>query len=269
MNTSVPTPAFIFRQGRTPLLVSMPHVGTHIPEQISRGMTPAAHRLADTDWHLDQLYDFLDELGASVLVATHSRYVIDLNRPPDNANLYPGQDTTGLCPVDTFDRQPLYQAGKQPSEAEIAERRTRYWQPYHTKLSEQLQRLRTQHGVALLWDAHSIASEVPRFFEGRLPDFNIGTASGSSCAADLSNKLGAIAETAAGYSMALNGRFKGGHITRHYGNPAGNTHAVQLELSQITYMEESHPYRFDERKAQAVRPTLRQFLETMLAEAEK
>jgi N-formylglutamate deformylase len=259
-----PVPVFKFRQGRVPLLVSMPHVGTHIPSHISAGMTDVAQKLADTDWHLEALYNFLDGIGASVLVATHSRYVIDLNRPPDNANLYPGQDTTGLCPVDTFDRHRLYQTGKEPTDAEIGERIRQYWQPYHTTLAEELQRLREQHGVAMLWDAHSIASMVPRFFEGRLPDFNLGTASGASCSDDLSTQLLEIASSATGYTAALNGRFKGGYITRQYGRPDRNIHAVQLELSQITYMEENEPFRFDENTAQQVRPTIARFLDATL-----
>lgn len=258
------TPKFRFRQGKTPLLVSMPHVGTYIPPHMAANMTDAALRLADTDWHLEQLYNFLEELGASVLVATHSRYVIDLNRPPDNANLYPGQDTTGLCPIDTFERQPLYKDGAAPGEDEIAARTAEYWQPYHKALSAELQRLRQAHGVALLWDAHSIASVVPRFFDGKLPDFNLGTASGTSCAEELGRELAAIAASAEGYRTAMNGRFKGGYITRQYGKPSDNIHAVQLELSQITYMEESYPFRFDETVAQQVRPTLRQLLEAML-----
>lgn len=257
-------PSFKFRPGRTPLLVSMPHVGTHIPSHIAATMTDAAMRLADTDWHLELLYDFLDEIGASVVVATHSRYVIDLNRPPDNANLYPGQDTTGLCPVDTFAREPLYQDGAVPDEAEIADRITQYWQPYHAALQAELQRLRAQHGVALLWDAHSIASVVPRFFQGKLTDFNLGTASGASCAQDLAQQLTAIAEAATAYTTATNGRFKGGYITRQYGQPGNNIHAVQLELSQITYMDESYPFHFVETVAQQVRPTLKQLLQAML-----
>ena len=264
-----PVPVFKFRQGSAPLLVSMPHVGTHIPSSIDAGMTDAARRLPDTDWHLEELYDFLGELGASVLIATHSRYVVDLNRPPDNANLYPGQDTTGLCPLDTFDRQPLYQAGKEPDANEILARVGQYWQPYHAALDSELQRLRAQHGVALLWDAHSIASVVPRFFEGRLPDFNLGTASGNSCADALSHRLSAIADSASVYSTALNGRFKGGYITRHYGKPDNNIHAVQLELSQITYMEESYPFKFNDKAAQQVRPTISRMLESMLEWAEK
>lgn len=263
MTTSVP--AFKFRQGTAPLLVSMPHVGTHIPSELSANMTDAAGLLTDTDWHLELLYNFLDELGASVLVATHSRYVIDLNRPPDNANLYPGQDTTGLCPVDTFDRHRLYQEGKAPTEAEISQRIEQYWQPYHTTLNSELQRLRSEHGVAMLWDAHSIASVVPRFFEGRLPDFNLGTASGKSCADDLAQQLSAIAHAATGYTSALNGRFKGGYITRRYGQPEQNIHAVQLELSQITYMNEAYPFDFKEDVAQKVRPTIANMLEAMLA----
>jgi len=266
--TNKHVPVFKFRQGSAPLLVSMPHVGTHIPSHISTDMTDAAHKLPDTDWHLEKLYDFLDELGASVLIATHSRYVVDLNRPPDNANLYPGQDTTGLCPIDTFDRQALYQAGKEPSDKEILERIQRYWHPYHTALGHELQRLREKHGVALLWDAHSIASVVPRFFEGRLPDFNLGTAAGNSCADELSHRLSAIANSASVYSTALNGRFKGGYITRQYGKPDNNIHAVQLELSQITYMEESYPFKFNDKAAQKVRPTISRLIETMLEWAE-
>jgi N-formylglutamate deformylase len=262
MNT--PVPVFKFKQGNAPLLVAMPHAGTHIPSELAEGMTPAALRLPDTDWHLEQLYDFLDELGASVLVATHSRYVIDLNRPLDNANLYPGQDTTGLFPVDTFHREPVYKPGHVPSEVDLQARCARYWQPYHAKLDEELQRLRSQHGVALLWDAHSICSVVPRFFEGRLPDLNLGTASGASCAPDLGQRLRALAQAAAGYTHAFNGRFKGGYTTRHYGKPADHVHAVQLELSTATYMNEAFPYPFEDARADRVRPVLRSFFEAML-----
>lgn len=255
---------FTFHRGSTPLLVSMPHAGVHIPPELAANMTEEALRLPDTDWHLEQLYNFLDELGASVLIATHSRYVIDVNRPMDNANLYPGQDTTGLCPIDTFSKAPLYQPGKMLGDAEIGDRVEHYWKPYHAMLSEELQRIRRAYGIAMLWDAHSICSMVPRFFEGRLPDFNIGTASGASCAAGLGEQLLAVAKSAPGYSAALNGRFKGGYITRHYGQPADNIHAGQLELSQATYMQEQYPFAFDEKRAAHVRPTLRRFLEIML-----
>jgi len=263
MNTPS-TPLFKFHQGRTPLLVSMPHVGTHIPLPIAQCMTEDALRLADTDWHLELLYDFLDELGCSTIIATHSRYVIDLNRPPDNADLDPAQDTTGLCPIDAFARAPLYREGMLPDAAEIEQRRAAYWQPYHDALQAELQRLRAEHGVALLWDAHSIASSVPRFFEGKLTDFNLGTASGTSCADELAQRLSAIANSASVYTTAMNGRFKGGYITRQYGRPAENIHAVQLELSQITYMEESFPFRFNEKVAAQVRPTLHRLLGAML-----
>jgi N-formylglutamate deformylase len=260
-------PKFKFRQGRAPLLVSMPHVGTHIPADIASNMTEAALKLPDTDWHLEQLYDFLDELGASVLVATHSRYVIDLNRPSDNANLYPGQDTTGLCPIDTFHKDAIYRVGALPDEAEIRRRVDAYWTPYHAMLSAELQRIRAEHGVAMLWDAHSICSVVPRFFEGRLPDFNIGTASGTSCDPRLGERLLDAARHSSGHSAVLNGRFKGGHITRHYGKPQQNIHAVRLELAEATYMQEDHPYRFDEMLANGVRPALRRFIELMLNHA--
>ena len=193
---------FEFRAGRTPLVVSMPHTGTHVPAALLGRMTREARLLPDTDWHLERLYDFVDALGASVLVATHSRYAVDLNRPPDNASLYPGQDTTPLVPLDTFHRQPLYQRGREPDEREIAERVETYWKPYHLQLSHELARLRKQHGYALLWDAHSIFSEVPRFFAGKLTELNLGTADGRSCAAGIGE---ALMQKVSGYSAVLAG----------------------------------------------------------------
>lgn len=258
---------YTFREGRGPLLVSMPHTGTHVPEALARRMTEIARTVPDTDWHLERLYDFLDALGASVLVATHSRYVVDLNRPPDNANLYPGQDTTGLCPVDTFYRQPIYAPGEAPDDEEIADRVARYWTPYHAKLTEELERLKARNGRALLWDAHSIFSVVPRFFAGTLPDFNLGTAEGRSCANGVGEAVLAVAERAPGYRAVLNGRFKGGYITRRYGRPAENVHAFQLELSEATYMEESAPFRFRDDLAARVRPHLRAMVEKFMETA--
>lgn len=250
-----------FRRGRAPLLVSMPHTGTHVPEWLEPRLTRAAKPLPDTDWHLEPLYDFLDELGASVLVATHSRYVVDLNRPPDNASLYPGQDTTGVVPVDTFHKEALYLAGFAPSDAEAGSRIEQYWKPYHAKLAEELARLKAEHGRALLWDAHSILSVLPRFFAGKLPDFNLGTGDGKSCGPGIGEKLAKIPK---GFSVVLNGRFKGGYITRAYGRPAEGIRAVQLELSEAIYMEEKAPFRFREDLARKVRPILRALLEEFL-----
>jgi N-formylglutamate deformylase len=254
---------FRFRTGTAPLLVSMPHPGTYVPPDIAARMTDAALVLADTDWHVDRLYDFLGSLGASVLIATHSRYVIDLNRPPDNTNLYPGQDTTGLIPLDTFAREALYREGQSPDESEVTARIERYWRPYHAQLQEELERLRAVHGLALLWDAHSIASEVPRFFTERLPDLNLGTAGGASCGSAIER---AVVEAArrAPYSVVLNGRFKGGYITRAYGKPAENVHAMQLELAERTYMNEPPPFEFREGLAARLRPVLHELLETFL-----
>jgi N-formylglutamate deformylase len=223
-------------------------------------MTGEARLLPDTDWHLERLYDFLDELGAgaSVLVATHSRYVVDLNRPPDNANLYPGQDTTPLVPVDTFHKKPLYLAGQEPAAGEIAERVATWWKPYHAKLTAELDQIKSRHGYALLWDAHSIFSEVPRFFSGKLPALNLGTADGRSCGSGIGEGL---MQKVSGYGAVLNGRFKGGYITRTYGDPAAGVHAVQLELSEATYMDESPPFRFNDSLARSLRPQLRVLLE--------
>jgi N-formylglutamate deformylase len=254
-------------RGTAPLLVSMPHVGTYLPPELAGRMTEAALAVPDTDWHVDRLYDFLDELGASVFCPTHSRYVVDLNRPPDGTSLYPGQDTTGIVPVDTFARDPLYRSGHAPDEREVADRIARYWRPYHDALRGELERVRSAHGYALLWDAHSIASELPRFFSGRLPDLNFGTASGAACAPAIEAAVFEAGRSAAGYSAVLNGRFKGGYITRAYGRPAERIHAIQLELSQRTYMNEPSPFEFREALAGRLRPWLRRFLETFLRSA--
>jgi N-formylglutamate deformylase len=252
---------FRYRAGTSPLLVSMPHTGTHVPDWLAPRLSAAARALPDTDWHLERLYDFVNDLGASLLVATHSRYVVDLNRPPDNANLYPGQDTSGIVPLDSFHREPLYLPGFPPSDEEVAQRIETCWRPYHQWLQQALAEIKARHGYALLWDAHSILSVLPRFFAGKLPDLNLGTADGSSCAPGIGE---ALAKSVEGYSVVLNGRFKGGYITRRYGNPANGVHAVQLELSEATYMDEASPYGFREDLARELRPQLRTLLELFL-----
>jgi N-formylglutamate deformylase len=264
MKFNTTEPAFRLRQGTRPLLISMPHVGTHVPPALAARFTPEARQVHDTDWHLERLYDFADAIGASVLVATHSRYVVDLNRPPDNQNLYPGQDTTGLCPVDTFNKTPVYADGDEPDEAEIIARREAIWQPYHQQLQVELNRLKAAHGTVVLWDAHSIRSVVPRFFEGKLPDLNLGTANGASCAPELAQTLLNIGTAASAYQSVLNGRFKGGHITRQYGDPGNCVHAVQLEMTQSTYMQESMPFDYLPEQAIRVQPHLQAMLEAAL-----
>ncbi len=258
------TKTFELKCGSAPLLISMPHTGTYLPPDISARLTDAALRLPDTDWHIERLYDFVDGLGASVIVATHSRYAIDLNRPRDDTSLYPGQDTTALCPMDTFRREPLYREGQQPDAAEIRRRIDKYWQPYHAALQSELERLRGRHSRVVLWDAHSICSVLPRFFEGRLPDLNLGSAGGAACDEGLARLLLQIARSHSRYTTVLDGRFKGGYITRRYGRPAESVHATQLELAQLTYMQEEYPYSFDESRAAALRPVLTQMLEGVL-----
>lgn len=257
---------FNFTQGSTPLLISVPHSGIHIPSDLSARMTSAALATPDTDWHVDRLYDFGAGLGAHMLVATHSRYVVDLNRPATDENLYPGQNTTGLCPVDTFGEEPIYKSkADKPNAEEIAQRVETYWQPYHDKLAETLATIKAQYGYALLWDAHSIRSEVPRFFDGRLPDLNLGTVNGASCTPELAEKLLAVTKSSNRFTSVLNGRFKGGYITRHYGRPDDDIHAVQLELSQITYMDEDPPFSYRPDLAKDIKPVLQQLIETMAA----
>jgi N-formylglutamate deformylase len=253
---------FRFKPGTLPLLISMPHVGTDIPDEVAASLTPCAAARADTDWHLTELYGFAEEMGASVLSARWSRYLIDLNRPPENTNLYPGQDTTGLCPVDTFGRERLYRDGMEPDEAEVQRRLEQYWRPYHNQLRAELDRLLAEHGRVVLWDAHSIASQVPRFFEGRLPDLNFGTADGKSCSQQLEGAMIKLVDSQDRFSFVFNGRFKGGHITRFYGNPAAGVHAIQLEMAQCLYMNEAAPFEYRPDLAGQVQPLLRELLGT-------
>jgi N-formylglutamate deformylase len=257
-------PPFRFRAGTSPLLISMPHVGTHVPPQLGARFTEEALHVADTDWHLERLYSFADALGASVLVATHSRYVIDVNRPPDGSSLYPGHSVTGLCPVDTFNNEPLYAGGDLPGDGEIAERRHALWEPYHRQLADELARIKAQHGIAALWDAHSIRSVLPRFFEGKLPDLNLGTAQGASCDPVLAQTLLSIATQAPDFTAVLNGRFTGGYITRQYGRPALGVQAVQLELTQCSYMQEAMPFDYLPEAASRVQLHIRRLLEAVL-----
>ena len=255
-------------RGRIPLLVSFPHSGTFLPRDIAERMTDVAHTLPDTDWHVPVLYSFLNEIGASRIVATHSRYVVDLNRPPDSAALYPGQKNTGLVPSETFDSRPLYNNGQTPGDREIGERRVRYYAPYHHALKAELDRISAAHGYAFLWDAHSIRREVPDLFEGHLPDLNIGTNSDASAPQSIGEVL---LETgrATGLSCVLNGRFKGGHITRHYGRADSKMFAVQLEMAQAIYMDEEVPYAFDEGRAPRVQAAIRQLINAYLSVAER
>lgn len=257
---------YFFERGSLPLLVSMPHVGTQLPADLAARMTPRAKQVPDTDWHLPRLYDFLQAMGANLLVAVNSRYVIDLNRDPEGKSLYPGANNTELCPLTTFEFEPVYSPGQAPDEAEVAARVERYWKPYHAKLAEELAAIKARHGYALLFDAHSIKSVLPRFFEGRLWDINLGTGGGSSAAPAIGPALLAAAEAFASHTCILNGRFKGGYITRAYGNPAAHVHAAQLELSWRAYMDEGGSFAFDEALAGQVRPLLRSVIDTLLRE---
>jgi N-formylglutamate deformylase len=246
--------------GREALIVSMPHVGTLVPQDIEHGFTPVARALTDTDWHVDRLYDFAPELGASVIAARYSRYVIDLNRPPDDAALYPGLTKTGLCPTHSFAGEPLYGSSVETLPAsEIARRRHLYWQPYHDALAGLIADSRQRCGFALLLDAHSIRSYVPRLFTGRLPDINIGTDDGRCCGPELIVPLLEILGAQSRFTYVVNGRFKGGHITRHYGSPAAGVHALQIELAQAAYMDEERAV-YDETRAAPLRELLQRLV---------
>lgn len=257
------TEVFTLYRGSAPLLVSLPHDGSEIPAAIAARMPESSRRAPDTDWHVARLYAFARELGASVLVPRYSRYVIDLNRPPDDVSLYPGQNTTGLCPIVQFSGAPVYCDGEEPDTGEVAARIDAYWRPYHAALQAEINRIRSAHGRVVLWEGHSIRGEVPFLFEGRLPDLNLGTAAGASCSPSLQAKLEAVLSAQSRYDWVANGRFKGGYITRHYGAPADGIDAVQLEISQRIYMEEAS-FAWDEALARETQRILRNLLETAI-----
>ncbi|HEX6636652.1 MAG TPA: N-formylglutamate deformylase [Steroidobacteraceae bacterium] len=229
--------------GDLPFVVSFPHTGTEIPPDIEERLVSPWLARKDADFWVDVLYDFAHEMGATTLRTSLSRTVVDVNRDPSGASLYPGMNTTGLCPTGTFDGEPLYQAGREPNAEEIARRRAAWFDPYHAALREQLDRLRTRHDRVVLWDAHSIRSRVPRLFEGELPQFNIGTNNGASCAPELTRAIEKCCDTTR-LPRVTDGRFRGGWITRHYGVPRHGFHAVQMELAMRGYLHE--PPRLDE-----------------------
>ena len=255
---------FKLRTGSTPLLISMPHVGTEIPADQHERYVQRAFDTEDTDWHLEQLYSGIaDRLGAGTIVPRYSRFLIDLNRPPEDTPMYPGASNTELCPTRFFTGEPLYREGRVPDEAEKQRRREVYWQPYHDALQAELDRLRAAHGYALLFDAHSIKSELPWLFEGELPALNLGTVDGRSCAPEITASLGALLAGQGRYSQVVNGRFKGGYITRHYGRPELDQHAVQLEMCWRCYMDEAS-MGFHSDRADEVQPLLEALLRRYL-----
>ena len=248
-----------------PLIVNVPHAGIYLPPAIAQTLTPAGVAVPDTDWHVDKLYEFVPALGGTLMVATHSRIVVDLNRCPTGEALYPGASNTEICPTATFSNAPIYQAGLAPERAAIASRVAQYWLPYHAQLRAEIERLKAQHGYCILLDAHSIVSEAPRFFAGRLPDLNLGTADGNSCAASFERIAFQVLSAADGFTAVHNGRFKGGYITRHYGEPQHDIHALQLEMAQRCYMDEAAPRKYDESRAVPLKDVLKTLVEKLRA----
>jgi formiminoglutamase len=265
------TPSWLsIERGEEPLIVAMPHTGTEIPADFEAQFHSPWLARKDTDWWVDRLYDFAPGLGATVVCTSISRSVIDVNRDPSGKSLYPGQNTTELCPTTTFDGEPLYRDGQPPDGSEIADRRLLYFNPYHGAIRSEIARLRDAHRKVVLFDAHSIRSNIARLFEGELPQFNIGTNSGTSCALELTNAVDTVcAETQ--FSRVLNGRFKGGYTTRHYGEPSKGVHAIQLELAVRAYMDEpaapspdNWPSPYDDNRATPLRAALERILKACI-----
>lgn len=255
----------IIQEGNGPLILGMPHTGTAIPEALVARLNDRGRLLTDTDWHIDRLYDDLVP-SATIVRATFHRYVIDANRDPSGASLYPGQNTTDLCPETDFDGHPIWRPGEAAKPAEIAERLATFHIPYHKALADQIERVHARHGIAVLYDCHSIRSQIPFLFDGVLPDFNIGTNKGTTCASAFEDAAVDICEAADGYTCVLNGRFKGGWTTRHYGRPETGRHAIQMELAQATHLEtEAPPFVYSTDRA----ARLRRPLQTLLSRIER
>ncbi|MCE2574132.1 N-formylglutamate deformylase [Komagataeibacter sp. FNDCR2] len=259
-------PVFSYTRGTAPVLVTLPHAGTALAPGMEERMTARGRLLPDTDWYMEKLYAPATDMGIGVIRANYSRYVIDLNRGPDDSTLYPGRPKTGLVPELTFDGTPIYQSGLMPDEAEIGEHLTHYWQPYHDAVAEELARLKAQWGWAILWDGHSIKTEIPRLFEGPLPDLNFGTNQGASCAPSLINGVVNIAGQDKDYSHIVNGRFKGGYTTRHYGQPEQGIHAIQLEKAQTIYLtHEDAPWPINTDKTRKISILIGQMLQQAIS----
>jgi N-formylglutamate deformylase len=255
---------FVLEQGTAPLLVSLPHDGIVVPDDIAARLSPAARALPDTDWHVSRLYAVARAFDASILRPLASRYVVDLNRSPEGAALYPGQRETGLVPAVTFADEPVWLPGAAPDAAQIAQRVEAWWRPYHAALRDELARLRRRHPRVVLWEGHSIRSRVPMLFDGRLPDFNLGTADGGSCDPALRAALAREVASFEGRTHAVDGRFKGGWITRHYGRPHEGVHAVQLELAQCCYMDEDS-FAWDEEGSSRMQREIGRLLRVAIA----
>lgn len=254
-------------RGEAPLITSMPHTGVDIPSSIESKLISPWLARKDADWWIDRLYDFAHSLGATVVRTALSRTVIDVNRDPSGASLYPGQATTELCPTTTFDGETLYQPRAAPQAAEIAERRAAYFEPYHAAIGAEITRLRSRHDRVVVYDCHSIRSRIPRLFQGTLPNFNIGTNNGSTCAPKLTTAVEQVCAATA-FTRVTNGRFRGGYTTRHYGRPGEGVHALQMELACRGYMHEptlqvsasGWPTPYDEKLAAPMRAALRDIL---------
>jgi len=250
------------KQGSSPLIISNPHAGTFVPEDITSRFTDIARNVPDTDWFVPKLYaEYAEQHDVTVIAANYSRYVVDLNRPADGTPLYPGQASLPICPPYTFDGDDIYQDGEAPTQDEINKRISAYWQPYHDEISTQIKRAKELHGYAILYDAHSIRQTVPRLFDGALPVLNLGTVNGQSCHSGIEHAADTAAQ-ASDYDSVLNGRFIGGYITRQYGNPDAHIHALQMELAQSAYMDEE-TVTYDEAKANKLKMTLSRILNAM------
>jgi N-formylglutamate deformylase len=247
-----------------PILLSIPHCGTAFPKELINEYEPELYKEQDdTDWFVDQLYDFANAMGITTISAVYSRWVIDLNRHPENRDLYSdGRLITGLCPVTNFLGNAIYKDGRKSiAEDEIQRRLAAYYLPYHQKIAEHLMALKERFGQVLLWDCHSIRKSLPALHKEPFSDLIISDADGQSSAAKLSDTA-FLHLSSSTYSVKRNYPFKGGYITRHFGKPKENQHAIQLEMSKNVYMDDLEKTYVD-KKAQKIQTLLKSTLEKL------
>jgi formiminoglutamase len=246
-------------KGTSPIILAFPHGGIDMPSMVHDNLNDNGRHLSDTDWHIRRLYDGLLD-NATYVEAKFHRYIIDANRDPDDVSLYPGQNTTGLCPLSDFDGKAIWKSGYTLDVHETSARRVAFHGIYHTALQDEIDRIKSIYGGAVLYDCHSIRCEIPFLFDGKLPDFNIGTNNSNSCAAEFEQSVLDDCKAATAYKHVVNGRFKGGWTTRHYGKPENNIHAIQMELNLGAYADETAPWAYDDKKAIRLRPILKTIL---------
>lgn len=248
-----------------PILLSVPHCGTEFPTELTDQFKPDLRSAPDdTDWFVHQLYDFAPQMGITLIHATYSRWVIDLNRDPESKPLYAdGRIITAICPATNFFGEKLYKDERtEVAGNEVARRLQAYYWPYHQQVQVLLDGLKQKHGRVLLWDCHSIRQHVPTIHREKFPDLILGDVDGTSASPGLIEETLSILDHS-GYCVSHNHPFKGGYITRHFGQPSVEQHALQLEMTKVNYMDDQEQ-SYNRARAERMRSLLKKVFERLI-----